>query len=371
MAKLTFYPLNNADSCLIDLSDGKKILFDFGDQKDREDPNDKRMDLAEVLRDDLKAVKRDYFDMVAITHLDLDHVQGSSDFFWLDHAKKYQGDGRIKINELWVPAAVICEDRPDEDDARVMQAEARFRFKAGKGIRVFSEPRFLKAWCDKNSVDLDARKHLITNAGEVVPGFTRETNGVEFFAHCPFAHSTDTAEEFDRNNDSIVVQATFIESGVETKLIMGSDVNWTMWTEIVKLTRKFKNDHRLEWDVFKLPHHCSYLSLGPEKGTTKTKPVPGVAWLFEEQGQTGGIIVSSSFPIPDEDTDQPPHIQAAEYHRGTTRDRVGHFKVTMEHPSESSPEPLVIKIDRFKATIEKRQKTGIAVATSTPAPRAG
>lgn len=372
MAKLTFFPLGNADACLIDLSDGKKVLFDFGDQKDRSDPKDKRIDLAEALRKDLKEVDRDYFDMVAFTHLDLDHVEGSAEFFWLEHAKKYQGNGRIKIKELWVPAAVICETRPEDDDGRVVQAEARYRFKKGEGIRVFSEPRFLEKWCKDNGVKLEDRKHLITDAGNVIPGFTTADNGVEFFAHCPFAHSTDDAEEFDRNNDSLVVQATFVESGRETKLILGSDADHRMWTEIVKLTRKYKNDIRLEWDIFKLPHHCSYLSLGPEKGKTSTEPVKEVAWLYETQGQDGGIIVSPSKPIPSDDSDsQPPHRQAANYHRQTSDDRVGHFVVTMEHPSVGDPQPLVITIDRFKATIEKRHKTGASAAVAVSAPRAG
>ncbi len=38
---------------------------------------------------------------------------------------------------------------------------------------------------------------------------------------------------------------------------------------------------------------------------------------------------------------------------------------------EASPEPLVIKIDRFKATIQKRQISGVAAAISVAAPRAG
>lgn len=371
MAKLTFFPLGNADSCLIDLADGKKILFDFGDQMDRDDPRDKRIDLAETLREDLKGANRDYYDVFAVTHLDLDHVQGSSAFFWLEHAKKYQGDGRIKITELWVPAAVISEDRPDEDDARVIQGEARHRFKAGKGIRVFSEPLALEDWCKRNGVSLKDRIHLITNAGEVVPGLSKERSGAEFFVHCPFAHRTDKGEELDRNDDSLVVQATFLESGVETRLILGSDVTWMMWVEIVNLTRKYKNDIRLEWDVFKLPHHCSYLSLGPEKGREKTQPHKKVAWLYEIQGHEFGIVVSTSDPIPSADTIQPPHFQAANYHRDTAKKRLGQFIVTMEHPTQSSPEPLVIKIDRFKATVEKQHKTGVYVATSVTAPRAG
>jgi hypothetical protein len=371
MAQLTFFPLGNADSCLIDLSNGKKLLFDFGDQKNGDDCADKRIDLAATLREDLKAAKKGSYDVFAVTHLDLDHVQGASEFFWLEHAKKYQGEGRIKIDELWVPAAVICEDRPDEDDARVIQCEARHRFKAGRGIRVFSGPCALEDWCQKNGLSLKDREALITNAGEVVPGLTKESDGVEFFAHCPFAHRTENGEELDRNDDALVVQATFAESGVETRLILGSDVTWEMWVEIVNLTRKYKRDERLEWDVFKLPHHCSYLSLGPEKGEEKTTPHKKVAWLYEVQGHEHGIVVSTSCPIPADDTDQPPHRQAANYHRDAARDRVGQFIVTMEHPTESSPEPLVIKIDRFKATIVKRQRSGIVMATAAAAPRAG
>ena len=232
-------------------------------------------------------------------------------------------------------------------------------------------PLRLEDWCQKNGVSLKDRAALITNAGEVVPGLTKETDGIEFSAHSPFAHRTENGEALDRNDDALVVQATFAESGIETRLILGSDTTWEMWVEIVNLTRKYKRDDRLEWDVFKLPHHCSYLSLGPEKGEEKTTPHKKVAWLYEDQGHEHGIVVSTSKPIPTVDTDQPPHMQAANYHRDTASDRVGQFIVTMEHPTESSPEPLVIKIDRFKATIVKRQKSGIVMATAAAAPRAG
>ena len=33
MPRLTFYPLGNADTCLIDLANGKKVLFDFADMR--------------------------------------------------------------------------------------------------------------------------------------------------------------------------------------------------------------------------------------------------------------------------------------------------------------------------------------------------
>ncbi len=64
----------------------------------------RRCDLPKELRDELDDADRDHFDVVAFTHLDEDHYKGASDFFWLEYAKKYQGDGRIKIDTLWVPA---------------------------------------------------------------------------------------------------------------------------------------------------------------------------------------------------------------------------------------------------------------------------
>jgi len=75
----------------------------------------------ETLRRDLDKAGRDYFDAVCITHTDTDHCKGFGEFFWLDHAALYQGKDRIKIRELWVPAAAILEENL-KDDARVARA---------------------------------------------------------------------------------------------------------------------------------------------------------------------------------------------------------------------------------------------------------
>ncbi len=80
MHKMTFYPLGNADCCKIDLANGKKLLFDYANMRDEEDVNDLRIDLAKVLRDDLKDAKRQDLDIVAFTHADDDHIHGFSNF---------------------------------------------------------------------------------------------------------------------------------------------------------------------------------------------------------------------------------------------------------------------------------------------------
>lgn len=371
MHKLTFYPLGNADCCQIDLDNGQKILFDYANMRDLSDENDLRIDLEKALRDDLEAAERNDYDIVAFTHLDDDHIHGASEIFYLEHANKYQTEGRIKMPMLWVPAATIIEENC-EDEAAIIQAEARYRLREGKGIRVFSRPEKLKDWLEKQGLTLKDREHLITDAGQLIPGFTLADHGVEFFVHSPFASRLDDGSLVDRNTDALVVQATFIYGQQETKLILSSDIIHEVITAMVNVTKYHDNEARLEWNVIKLPHHCSYLSLAPDKGKRKTEPVPEVKWLFEDQAQQGGIIISTSKPIPtNNDDNQPPHRQAANYYRSIVDTIGGEFKVTMEHPTPSAPEPLVIIIDSFGATIKKRNIGAAGIISSRPAPRAG
>ena len=56
--KLTFYPLGNADCCLIDLENGQKILFDYANVRDSDDDDDLRIDLPEKLREDLEEAEK-------------------------------------------------------------------------------------------------------------------------------------------------------------------------------------------------------------------------------------------------------------------------------------------------------------------------
>ena len=79
-AKVTFFPLGNADCCRLDLAGGRKVLIDFANTRNLKDPFDKRIDLAGELRRDLDDADRDYFDVVCVTHLDTDHVKGPGDF---------------------------------------------------------------------------------------------------------------------------------------------------------------------------------------------------------------------------------------------------------------------------------------------------
>ena len=110
-----------------------------------------------------------------------------------------------------------------------------------------------------------------------------------------------------------------------------------------------------------MPHHCSYKSVGAERGIKETVPNEDVKWLFEQQRQRGADIVSPSWPIPTQgstadDDIQPPHRQAANYHRRITNEKDGEFIVTMEYPNKGNPKPLTYNITAF----------GFALALSAP-----
>lgn len=378
MATITFYPLGNADCYLIDLPGGQKLLFDYANTRPADTPGekstDKRIELPTELRKDLKAANRDSFDVMVFTHFDADHVCGAASFFEMWHAEKYQGGDRIKMPMMWVPAWAITGSRNDlGEDGTILQAEARHRLEIGKGIRVFSRPDALKDWLAQRNIKLEDRKDLISDAGDVVPGWTKETHGVEFFVHSPFGSRQNDGTFTDPNSNSLVFQAVFLEGGRETKALLMADTEYPCMQDMVKITKYHKREHRLEWDLVKLPHHCSYNSLGPEKGKDKTVPVSEVAWIYEEQGRPAGQIVSTSDPIPASGDDtQPPHRQAANYYRGVLKALGGDkMLVTMEHPTTSAPAAMVVRIDRFGLTSPKPNVPVGGGAMGMPAPRAG
>lgn len=376
MHRLEVFNVGNGDSALVTLDNGRMMMVDFCDTLACEDDNDPRIHLSKRLKEILAAKKRDHFDVFAITHLDRDHICGATEFFHLQHAAKYQGSDRIKINTLWVPAGVLFESDLG-DEAKILQVEARYRLKQGTGIRVFSRPDALKKWCADNGVDFEARRHLMTDAGRAAPEFTLASDAMECFIHSPLArrlNENGVSYLVDRNPNCLVFQARFQVSGQITDVMFTGDMTAEGWAEIVNASKEHSNDERLGWDLHAIAHHCSYKSIGPDKGKDETAPTAEVRWLFE-QGRYRGFIVSSSEPIPEKGTDadkddQPPHREAANYYKRVASDISGKFLVTMEEPTVANPKPLVFEISRNGIRRQTQQSVTSAVAT-TPVGRAG
>jgi hypothetical protein len=362
---VTAFNLGNADSTLVQLNSGKVVLIDYANTK-TEDPDDLRCDLPKELN---SRVQKDHFDVVAFTHADLDHVKGFADYFYLEHAAKYQGGDRKKITDLWVPANVILE-QGCEDESRILREEARYRLRERKGVKIFSAGEKLKAWLEKEKIPYEDVKHLIVHAGSEVPGWDSSNSELSVLALAPFAYTIDEDTEIDRNDACLVLQLTFGNTQ-RTRCLMLADANWELLHEIVSLSERFNSADKLDWDILHIAHHISYLSLSPEKGETQTEPVDPVRKLMEEHSRKKCIMIAPSNPVPSSyDTQQPPHRQAYNYYQSVAALKEGELQVTMSFPSEGSPKPMEIVINNYGATLLKTVVTSSFVTDRKP-PKAG
>lgn len=375
--RVVFYPVGNGDTSQIVLENDKRLLFDFRHCKKTEDGGCPEINLAERLRSELKEANRDDFDVVALTHGDSDHIENSTEFFELRHAAKYQGNGRIKIKTLWVPAAMVLECGTNDNQSSefvIWRQEARHRLIKGEGIRVFSKPDKLKDWLNANGLTLESRRHLITDAGCLVPDFSIASDGIEFFCHSPFIKHVDGGDDL-RNAAALIFNVRFRQGGQDFDYLAIGDSDWCVLEDIVQTTKDHNNMDRLAWDLYNIPHHCSYLALSDDKGDSETVPTPLIKELLL-QGKPGAYLVSSSDPIPDSkeayEQSQPPHIQARKCYQRYLRDVGGaKFLVTMEEPNATKPAPITFKVESSGISLDRKLASAATVITSSRAPRAG
>lgn len=357
MAKITFYPLGNADSSLIEFYDGRLMVNDYYRPENFE-KDDKRVDMAEELQKVLDSKDRDYFDIVAFSHRDNDHVGGADKFFKMENPQiKESGDAEIK--EMWVPSFFILETGL-EGSAKTLQKEARYRLKKADKIRVMGRSDKLDTWIESNCPNPKRSKDLITPAGKSAENSAE----VDIFVHSPFSAETDSKEN-NPNDASMVLHFTFKKGG--TKVMFGADLVAEVWDKLISITKGKGRKKYLEWDIFKISHHCSYLSLNTEenKGTTKTEPLPSIDEMFKD-GDYSSYLISSSWPI--DDKNEPPHKQAANYYKSLN----GIFLVTMEEPNKRSPKPIVFEIDnRGHRKLTRRASDTIAAIPAKPSNEQG
>jgi len=379
--KIVFYPVGNGDTTQVILSNGKRVLFDFCHRQKSKDEETPEIDLTTRLQDELKTAGRDYFDVVAFTHADLDHVQGSTEFFELQQADKYQGKGRIKIKKLWVPAAMLLEEATRDqlsNEFVILRQEARYRLLEGKDILVFSQPQALMDWLEpklkEKGLPSNARDHLFIDAGRLVDGFSLQNDGVEFFCHSPFIKHCDEGDII-RNDAALVFNVRLQADGANYDYLHVGDTTWDALEDIVSTTRTHKNEDRLAWDLFNIPHHCSYLALSDEKGEKETTPKPLIKELLL-MGKSDAYVVSCSRPVPDSkdtyDQTQPPHIQARKAYEKYLRDVGGRkFLVTMEEPNATHPEPITFEVTNGGVSLKRIATFGASAIIASRPPRAG
>lgn len=382
MSTVTFYPVGNGDTSLIQTSKGKMILMDYFQNTDATHPDTPTYNIAKALKQKLDAADRNSFDVVAFTHADRDHINGSTDFFYLEFAKKYQDDNRIHIDELWVPAAILLESTTRDkqsDEFVTWRNEARYRLKNKLGIKVFSLPDDLKTLIESWEMTVDELSDHIIDAGTVVDTFSLAKDDLEFFVHAPFMkHCNDAGDDIKkvRNEAALIFNVRFNASGSTYDYLAVGDSEAHVLEDVLDITKYHHREDRLRWDLFNIPHHCSYLALADEKGDKETEPLDKLKELLLMGNPDCYLICSSEAFLTDrqeaEKKVQPPHIQARRcYERYLTEVHGRAFKVTGEHGGTKHPQPLVVMIERAGISIKDAVNTAaMATATAKPA-RAG
>ena len=358
---LTFYPLGNAETCLLELRNGAKLLFDYAAMYTGSQ-TDERYDIQK----ELSSIKE--FDIVMFSHAHDDHTKGASEFFYLDYAKDYQSETRAKIKEMWVSAAFLLDtDLENHSDAKILRDEARHRLKEGYGIKIFAAPDSLMDWLEKQGVDYNQVKNLIVHAGQTLDLPENLKDELQVFVHAPF--SDDSEDVQDKNDPSIVLQLRLYNEDRETNILLTGDTPYQVLDKIVDISKVNENEDYLMWDIYDIPHHCSHTGLN-EKGEKSVRvlvPTENVQWLLK-QVATKAYMVASCLKVTEETS--PPHMCAKRGYEQYTASDV-EFLATMEHVSFSGGKPMPIQftIDAMGVTLKRSSSQAAYFRKS--APRAG
>ena len=359
--KITFYPLGNAETCLLELENGGKLLFDYSAVNDGSS-SDSRYDIKE----ELGSIKE--FDVVMFSHPHEDHTKGASEFFYLDHAEEYRSEDRAKIKELWVSSAFLLEtDLENQSDAKIIRNEARHRLKEGYGIKVFAAPDGLKDWLEKQGVDYDDVSHLIVHAGQLLALTNTLDEEMQVFVHAPFSDDSEVVD--DKNKPSIVLQVRLYNKELETNILITGDTPYEVLDKIVEISQENNNESYLSWDIYDIPHHCSYTGLNDKESddVQVITPTNNIQWLLQ-QAKPNAYMVASCDKITKETS--PPHMCAKLAYEQYTDDDVK-FHATMEHipAGKTTPTPIRFEIDSMGVML-KRDRMQAEYFKKT-APRAG
>ena len=308
--KITFYPVKNGDTNLIEFPDGVNMLIDCKFRSEAEDNDDYNV-INDLLTNKLTTKKKGlpYLNAFVLTHPDQDHCLGFAQKFFLEKnpeitepTKEEKESKLILIGELWYSPRVFTEHEDDlSDDAKSFKKEADRRMqlwktndstkdKPGNRIRIigYSDVDDLNGIPDE----------CITAAGEEISKLDGKNHTqYRFFIHSPFKKAI---EGDSRNETSIVMQIRVdADSSKDAgKLIFGGDAEWRVWK---KIQEKTSDKKKLEWNLFEAPHHCSYTFFADDREDDPEES----SLNFLDNRVGNGYIVSSSKTIK-KNSDNPP-----------------------------------------------------------------
>ena len=370
-ATISFFPVGNGDMTLITTESGRKILIDMNIRLAADDPDDETPDVASLLRERLErdSAGRLYVDAFLVSHPDEDHCNGLSKHFHLGPVEKWShGKDKVFIREMWSSPMVFRRASRNHvlcEDAKAFNAEARRRvrkFRENYGV-VDDGDRILILGEDESGKtdDLDAILIRVDDSFARINGQYEHTMTVRLLGPLPKLDDDDE-DILSKNNSSTILQFSIAGDGISDKcrLLIGGDAEVVIWERLWQ--RHSLRPEWLSYDILLAPHHCSWHSLSLDSWSDLGEDAEVCADARDALSQirTGAMIVASSKPIMDDDSD-PPCIRAKREYASIADDDEG-FKCTGEYPSENSPDVLEFEISGYGP----RLQTTLMGATTGP-----
>lgn len=343
--KITFYPVGNGDTNLIEFFDGVKMMQDCKFKSSTENTSDDYDVVQDLLDNKLTSKKHGlpYLNAFVLSHPDQDHCLGFSSKFFVgknpeknEPSKEDKENKLILIGELWYSPRVFMEYTDDLcEDAKTFKKEAERRMKlwknddedknkAGNRIRIIG-------YTDDECLKGIPNDRITAPGDELNEIDGKSRSAYRFFIHAPFK---DDIEDGSKNETSIVMHIR-IDAGNETdagKVMLGGDAEWRVWEKIMDNTT---DDKYLNWNIFEAPHHCSYTYFADNRDDE-----PNQSSLdFLDKMKGNGYVVSSSKTIK-KNSDNPPCQKAKNrYIEHLTEEE--HFLCTSVNETQ---EPVIFEI---------------------------
>jgi hypothetical protein len=367
---IKFYPVDNADTAFIKLSDNTTILIDCQFRQDEENANGVK--IFPIKEDLIKEVQKKnenpFIDLFILSHPHKDHCLGFGENFFTGDPKDYKDSNRsnkeLMIGELWVTQKIFHNDIITEAEPIRVEAKRRRRMFENKesGWNSFGNILHIIGYNDEDKVVNGL--HYVPGGPDIdfINGEKKDLFSI--FIHSPFkSNLIQSRADEDENIASIVFQANFkIEKSglIKTKLMMSGDSDHYVWKNIKEISEKKNRKEKLEWDIFLSPHHCSWSFFNDRPYEKNTTPKDySLEILDYARDKNHSHIIASSVVIKDEKPNPPHYPAKLEYEKKIA---VGNLKNTATSHSIKEPRPLIYKINENGFTLVK---TIAAVPTIT------
>jgi len=346
MDKVSFFPVGNGDSVLMEVDD-LTIMTDIHYRTKSEDENE---DNYYPFRDDVKkACKKgneyrlSYF---ISTHPDKDHVLGFETVFHTGEPDKYKpSDDTILIEEIWVSAYGANPNyTTDESEELVKEIKRRKKLQgttkaneAGNRLKILSQ-------------DVDEN-----NEGTIGDYLTWKLLA-------PTDDEADIEDSGDEespnscNNSSLVIRWKYTNGSKTEYILLGGDAGYEIWERI----RDDFADEKLEWSILLAPHHCSRCSLQYKNDDGEYVDADNaISALSNVHGK--GFVVSSSKKIK-KDEDRPPAWEAKQKYlkilkNSHEKNHKERFLNPQTYGDKEKPKPIIFNLSAKGLVLDRSTKS--------------